>query len=91
MSDIDLAQTDSTVALGARVLGMLAEGYDGQQVAEACGVDAERAMEALTVYAGRILAGTVSAHPSAECGARSSYDSWCNVHGVFHPTVGGAA
>lgn len=87
MSGIDLLQTDPTIDLGDRVLRLLAEGYDGEQVAEIVGESPARAMEALVTYAHRVLHGTAPAHPSPECGPVPSYNGWCYVHGVFHPAV----
>lgn len=86
MSDIDLSVMDPTMDLGSRVIGLLAEGYGGDQIAEICDVDPVRALEALTAYAARVLVGPVPSHPSPECRA-SSYDGWCYTHGVFHPAV----
>lgn len=85
MSALDLTSTDPTIDLGNRVSSLIREGYSGQQIAEAVGESPERAMEALTAYAHRVLFGTAPAMPSPDCGVGSTTDGWCFVHGVFHP------
>jgi hypothetical protein len=86
----DLKATDPTMDLGARVLRMLADGYDGEQIAGALYTTAEEAKRALVAYTTRILDGTApKAMPSAECGLPNAYDGFCHRHGVFH--VDGAA
>lgn len=90
MSDFDLSETDPAMDLGHKVLWMLGDGYDGEQITRECGVTPTRALEALTAYASRVLYGTAPERPSPECGV-STYNGWCFVHGVFHVAAGGAA
>ena len=80
-----LTTTDPIMDLGRKVLGMLAEGYDGEQIA-GLGCTVEQAEQALHAYAARVLHGTApKAMPSTECGAANAFDGWCYTHGVFHP------
>lgn len=85
-----LTTTDPVMDLGRKVLGMLAEGYDGEQITQRFDITVERAEQVLHAYAGRVLHGTApKAMPAAECGPPNTFDGWCFVHGVYH--VDGAA
>lgn len=85
---LDLTRTDEAIDIGHKVLGMLAEGYDGEQIGRALDVNAGWASYCLGAYAGRVLLGKVPPYPSPECGDGPSYDGWCYVHGVYHPEPG---
>lgn len=82
MTPDDLTRTDPLMDLGRRVLAMLAEGYDGEQITR-LGCTVEQAEAALHAYAARIFHGTAPAQPGPECGV-NTYDGWCFTHGVFH-------
>lgn len=85
-----LTTTDPVMDLGRKVLGMLFDGYDGEQITQRLDITVERAEQVLHAYAARVLHGSApKAMPSAECGAANAFDGWCFVHGVFH--VDGAA